>query len=241
MGNTEAIAVVIPAYNAEATIGPVIDRVRRAAPQALIVVVDDGSRDASAQCAKDAGAEVVWHADNQGKGRALALGIDEALKRSSVEALITIDADGQHPPERLSDLIGGLEAADLVIGARPRDPAIMPFGRRCTNWLSSTLVSRLTGMPVPDSQSGFRAMTRAVAETVRPEGKRYEFETEFLLEAARRGFRIGSVEVPAVYEGSVSHFRYVSDTMRLSRVFARQWKGIVFPTTHAPRPTHGLS
>lgn len=236
----EPVAVVIPAYNAEATIGPVLTRVRGVVPRALIIVVDDGSRDATSRCARDAGAEVVWHAENQGKGRALALGIDEALKRSSVGALITLDADGQHPPESIPALLEPIERgeADLVIGARRRDPAVMPFGRRCTNWLSSALVSRITRVKVPDSQSGFRAMTRAVAEAVRPAGARYEFETEFLIEAGRQGFRISAVPMPAVYEGAVSHFRYVSDTMRLSKVFAKHWRDIVFPAHRAPRTAH---
>ena len=231
MGSTDLIAVVIPAYNAEATIGPVVNRVQKVVPQALIVVVDDGSRDTTSQCAKDAGAEVVWHADNQGKGRALGLGIGQALMRGGTEALVTLDADGQHPPESIPALLGPIERdeADLVVGARPRERSVMPLGRRCTNWLSSSLVSRITKTPIPDSQSGFRAMTRAVAESVRPRGARYEFETEFLLEAARQGFRLGAVPIPVVYDGITSHFRYVSDTMRLSKVFARHWRQIVSP------------
>jgi hypothetical protein len=225
-----SLAVVMPAYHAALTVGKVVESVRCIVPDAVVIVVDDGSRDTTAECARTAGATVVGHARNEGKGRALALGMQEALTRPETRVVVTMDADGQHPPEEIPRLIAPLDGNfDLVVGARDRDPGVMPFGRRCTNWLSSTLVSRITGVPVPDSQSGFRAMTRAVAAAVRPSGARYEFETEFLLAAAEAGFRIGAVPIPVVYEGAPSHFRYVADTMRLSRVFLGRWRQIVSP------------
>jgi hypothetical protein len=104
----------------------------------------------------------------------------------------------------------------------------MPWPRRCTNWHSSALVSRALGVRVPDSQSGFRAFTRRVAETVQPAGARYEFETEFLFLAAHAGCRIAAVPVPTVYGAAASHFRYGADTWRLSRVFLRHWRVIAF-------------
>jgi glycosyltransferase involved in cell wall biosynthesis len=228
----------MPAYRAARSIGGVIERVRLASPGATVLVVDDGSDDDTAARALAAGAAVASHEHNEGKGRALATGLDAALALAGMRWTVTLDADGQHPPEAIPSLLDPMfqDAADLVIGTRRLDGGAMPFGRRCTNWLSSTLVSRAIGSRVPDSQSGFRAMTRAVAAAVRPAGRRYEFETEFLLAAAAHGFRIGGVPIPTVYEGEASHFRYIGDTLRLARVFLRNWRLIVM--SHAPRTPH---
>ena len=233
-----AVAVVIPAFRAARTVGGVIQRIQQVSPGATVLVVDDGSDDDTASRALAAGAAVATHEHNQGKGRALATGLSAALALDGLRYAITLDADGQHPPEAIPAMLAPLLAgeADLVVGARPRNPGTMPPGRRFTNWLSSTLVSRAVGIKVPDSQSGYRAMTRAVAESVRPGGVRYEFETEFLLGAAERGYRIGAVAIPAVYEGETSHFRYIGDTLLLARVFLRHWRAII--RTHAPRTTH---
>lgn len=223
------VAVVVPAFRAARTIGSVVERIHRISPGATVLVVDDGSDDDTAARAAAAGAAVASHRQNQGKGRALATGLSAALALDGVRFLVTLDADGQHPPEAMPALLAPLIVgqADLVVGARPRDPELMPLPRRCSNWLSSALVSRAVGAHVPDSQSGYRAMTAAVAETVRPAGSRYEYETEFLLEAAERGYRIGAVAIPAVYEGEESHFRYFGDTARLAAVFLKHWRLIL--------------
>ena len=222
-----ALAVVIPAFHAAGTLAGVVERVRRRVPAALIVVVDDGSADGTAAAAAAAGAVVLRHDGNLGKGRALATGLAAAV-RAGADAVVTLDADGQHPPEAIPALLAPLEAgaADLVVGARAREGA-MPLGRRVTNWLSSTLLSRALGFAVPDSQSGFRAMRREVADLVRPAGGRYEWETEFLFVAARRGFRIAAAAVPTVYQGAASHFRYGSDTLALAAVFLRHWRPVL--------------
>jgi len=230
-----AVAVVVPAYRAARTIGAVLDRVRAQLSDATLLVVDDGSDDDTATRSLAAGAAVASHEANRGKGCALATGITAALALDGIQWIVTLDADGQHPPEAIPALLAALRAgdADLVLGARQRDPALMPAARRCTNWLASALVSRATGLRVPDSQSGFRAMRRTVAERVQPAGRRYEFETEFLFDAVGRGFRLGWVTIPTVYEGGESHFRYISDTLALTRVFLRHWRSIL----RGPRPT----
>jgi len=221
------LAVVIPAFRAAATLPAVVERVRRQAPSALVLVVDDGSPDGTGAAAEAAGASLLRHDGNLGKGRALATGLAAAV-RCGAGAVVTLDADGQHPPEAIPTLLAPLEAgtADLVVGARAREGA-MPLGRRATNWLSSTLLSRALGFAVPDSQSGFRAMRREVADLVRPAGGRYEWETEFLFLAARHGFRIAAAAVPTVYRGAASHFRYGSDTLALAAVFLRHWRPVL--------------
>lgn len=223
------MAVVVPAYDAARTIGDVIARVRAASPGATVLVVDDGSRDDTASLALAAGAAVASHETNQGKGRALATGLEAATALEGMRYVVTLDADGQHPPAAIPSLLAPLLAAeaDLVIGARRRDPGVMPAPRRLSNWLSSALVSRALRIRVPDSQSGFRAMTRAVAAAVRPAGRRYEFETEFLFAAVAAGYKIGAVNIPTVYAGAVSHFRSIGDTLALSRVFLKHWRQIL--------------
>jgi len=217
------IAVVIPAYQAAATIRDVVARTRAAIPAAEILVVDDGSTDGTHAAASGV---AITHDRNLGKGAALRDGIREATARGAA-VVVTIDADGQHPPEAIPRLLRPIQEgrADLVLGARKRDRA-MPVSRRITNWLSATLASRIGGQPVSDAQTGFRAFTRAVAERVAPAGDRYEYEANFLLDALRAGFRVSSIEVPTIY-GAPSHFRAWGDTWRMLHAFARHAGRIV--------------
>jgi hypothetical protein len=231
-----ALALVIPAFAAAVALPGVVERARRQEPAARVIVVDDGSGDGTAQAAEAAGASVLRHPENRGKGRALATGLAAAVA-GGAQTVVTLDADGQHPPEAIPLLLEPIAAgrSDLVIGARKRAAGGMPWGRRLTNWLSSRLLSRAVGFAVPDSQSGFRAMRREVAAGVRPEGARYEYETEFLLLAARRGYRIGAVAVPTVYAGAPSHFRHGADTLAIAAVFLRNWRAILLGPGSTPR------
>jgi glycosyltransferase involved in cell wall biosynthesis len=223
-----AVAVVIPAYRAASTITGVVTATLRALPGAAVYVVDDGSGDETGDKAGDAAGEggrgrvtVLTHPRNLGKGAALRTGIARALA-DGAQIVVTLDADGQHPPDVLPRLVAPLARgdADLVLGARARTAA-MPFGRRCTNWLSAALASRIGGQPIADAQTGFRAFSRAVAQAVRPAALHYDFETAFLLEALGRGFRVRSVPVPTIYDGVRSHFRTWADTWRVARVLTR--------------------
>ena len=223
-----ALCLVIPAYRAAAAIAGVVARAHGAAPGAAVIVVDDGSDDATACAADAAGAEVLRHPTNHGKGQAIASGIAAALD-AGAEVIVTLDADGQHPPEAVPLLVEPVAAGrwDLVVGARARDARQMPVSRQLSNWLSSALLSRAVGFSVPDSQSGFRAMRREVAESVRPVGARYDYETEFLFLAAHSGFRIGAVIVPTVYNGARSYFRCGADTLAIASVYLRHWRSIL--------------
>jgi glycosyltransferase involved in cell wall biosynthesis len=223
-----AVAVVIPAYQAATTIAAVVSRTSRAVPGATVYVVDDGSTDGTSAAGRGQGATVLGHPRNRGKGAALATGIAAALE-GGAGAIITLDADGQHSPEEIPGLAAPVLAgeADLALGARARTGA-MPWGRRCTNWLSAALASRIGGVAVPDAQSGFRALSRGVAQAVRPGEQGYDFETAFLLAALARGFRVRFVSVSTVYEGRPSHFRHWADTWRQARVFTHYSRAIIF-------------
>jgi hypothetical protein len=224
------VAVVIPAFEAAATIGDVVARTRAALPTAQIIVVDDGSTDGTGEEGRGKGTTLVTHPRNRGKGAALRTGIARACSESAA-VIVTLDADGQHPPADIPRLLEPIAEgnADVVLGARARKGA-MPVSRRFTNWLSASLASRIGGQPVSDAQTGFRAFTRGVAERVRPGGDRYEYEANFLLDALRAGYRVASVEVPTIY-GSRSHFRLWADTWRMARAFARHAGRIVAGAT----------
>jgi glycosyltransferase involved in cell wall biosynthesis len=171
---------------------------------------------------------LIVHLCNRGKGAALAAGIERALA-DGAGAIATLDADGQHPPDVLPRLLAPVQrgAVDVVLGARARTGA-MPLGRRCTNWLSATLVSRIGRLPVRDAQTGFRAFSRRVALAVGPlvvRYTRYDYEAAFLLGALKLGFSLQSIEIPTIYNGAPSHFRHWGDTWRLARVFGRYLLG----------------
>ena len=222
------VAVVIPAYQAAATIAEVVSRTSRAVPGATVYVVDDGSTDDTSGAGRGRGATVLVHPRNRGKGAALATGIAAALA-GGADVIITLDADGQHPPEEIPGLAAPVLAgeADLALGARARTGA-MPWGRRCTNWLSAALASRIGGVVVPDAQSGFRALSRRAAQAERPEEQGYDFETAFLLAALGQGLRVRFVPVSTVYDGRPSHFRPWADTWRQARIFTRYGRAIIF-------------
>src|SRR5947207_14579368 len=174
------VAVVIPAYQAAATIGGVVTAAKRALPAATIYVVDDGSRDQTGEGGMGKGATVLVHPRNLGKGAALRTGIDRALADGAA-IVVTLDADGQHPAEEIPRLVAPIVRgeADVVLGARARTGA-MPLGRRCSNWLSAVLASRIGDCVVPGAQTGFRAQARRPAELVRPRETRYALEAAFL-------------------------------------------------------------
>ena len=215
------LGVVIPAYRAAATVGAVVAGVKQVTPHAMIYAVDDGSLDGTGAAAARAGAQVLSLPMHTGKGAALATGIARAVGDGAA-VVVTLDADGQHAAGEVPLIVGPVAAGqmDIALGARARTPD-MPAGRRFNNWLSAALVSRVAGYPVADAQTGFRAFSRSVAAAIRPLQRRYDYELAFLLGALVAGYRVGSVPVTTIYDGAESHFRAMTDTWRLARVFAR--------------------
>ena len=180
-----------------------------------MVVIDDGSGDETGRVARRCADVVERFPGNRGKGAALRAGFAVALEHGA-DIVLTIDADGQHDPRFAPRLVRALETADVAIGARDRRSPVMPRGRRLTNRLSAAAMAHCIGQPVDDAQSGYRAIARRVVTDVKPRGNRYEFETEFLIVAARRGHRITFVPVPTVYHSPVpSQFRPLRDSARI--------------------------
>ncbi|HEY7728414.1 MAG TPA: glycosyltransferase family 2 protein [Candidatus Eisenbacteria bacterium] len=211
---------VVPAKDAAATVGRVVAGLKRAVPGIAVIVVDDGSADATGEVAGAAGATVVRHPRNRGKGAALQTGFDEALGRGAA-AVLALDADGQHDPAAAPRLLEALDQADLVIGSREGDRTGMPWIRRATNDVTTWWVSRLAGRRIPDSQSGYRAVRASLLRAVRPKSRRFEYESELLIGAARSGYRIVSVPVPTLYNAPASHIDPLLDTLRFIRLVLR--------------------
>ncbi|NUR19925.1 MAG: glycosyltransferase family 2 protein [Gemmatimonadaceae bacterium] len=213
------VVCVIPALNAAATLPRVIDGVRRALPGALIVGVDDGSADGPGRIFDDSCDATERFAANMGKGAALRAGFARALAMGA-RRVLTLDADGQHDPAYAPRLIAALEVAHIAVGERTRAGTAMPLRRRVSNALSTAAISAVAGRRLPDTQCGFRAVRREVLETITGVGDRYEFETDFIIRAARHGYEIVAVPIPTIY-GSTSHFRECRDAIR---VVATIWR-----------------
>jgi len=217
------IAAAIAAYDAADSVGEVVRRTAQVLSEVL--VVDDGSADATAAAARAAGARVVSHPENRGKGQALATAFADLFGRG-FDAVVTLDADGQHLPEEIPALLGaagGPGGADLVIGSRDHLFAAMGRVRRTSNRWSSRLISAAAGLGLADVQSGFRLYTRRlIAATGFPES-RFEAESAVVVRAARRGFRVVAVPVRLGFADGrcTSHYRPLVDSLRIARAVTR--------------------
>ena len=212
------IGGLIPALNAEATIASAVAGARRHLP--TVLVVDDGSTDRTSQRAVSAGAQVIRHELNRGKGAALRTGFAWLLAREA-DAVVTLDADMQHDPE---DIPRFLEAharggSDLIVGSRSMEFEAMTRGRRMGNRFSCGALRFFTGLDLPDSQSGFRLYGGDFLRSLDLRRDSYDAEMEALLQAARGRRRVEfiSVRVPAVDGRATSSFRPWLDTYRICR------------------------
>jgi glycosyltransferase involved in cell wall biosynthesis len=209
------VVAVLPAYQCERTVGAVVRGL--AAQLARVLVVDDGSDDATAAAATGAGAELLRHERNQGKGTALRTGLDRALD-GGAEAIALLDADGQHDPADLPRLLAAWDARrpDLVVGSRLHDAATIPPARYWTNYIGSLVLSRMTGFELEDSQSGYRLLAAGLARRLDLRSRGYAVESEMLIKASQLGARLEHVRVRTIYNGAGSHFQPVLDTFRIS-------------------------
>ena len=217
------IAALIPAYQAAATVGAVVTGARALCTRVL--VVDDGSAHATGARAAAAGAEVIRHPANAGKGAALRTGL-EALAAAGVGRAVTLDADGQHLPDEIPTLLAASDAAPraIVVGVRRKEGHEIAPANRFGNWIADRLMRLVAGRPLPDTQSGFRVYPVAPTLALGTEGSRFDFETEVLLRAARRGIDLVGVPVHVHYPPAatrVSHYRPWVDTLRIVRTVLR--------------------
>lgn len=219
-----AVHVVIPAYNEAATIREVATRARAYCPR--VIVVDDGSTDDTAAQVADLPVTLLRHAVNRGKAAALWTGMQRALA-DGAEAVVTLDADGQHRPEDIPRFLEAWRARPgcLVMGARLADRAAIPPVRYYANRFANFWISWACGVRLADSQCGFRLYPAALLRAVRvahDEQHGFVFESEILIEAASRGMCLVSLPIPALYPAGArpSHFRGVRDVLRIARMVA---------------------
>ena len=236
------VAAVVPCHSADGAAAVV----QGALPYVEeLVLVDDGTPEEEAAVLAEVGdwqrVRLVRLAANAGKGDAVSAGAAVLLAEPDPpDALIVVDADGQHPPDRIPEFIAAAAHADIVIGDRRWDRGSMPWTRRCTNAISSALLTLVTGRRMLDSQCGMRLYrVESLDHAPLPPG-RYEAETRHLRTALRAGLDVAWVPIPAIYEGERSSFRPLADTWRVlasilgpvrrqrrivapGRAFARRW------------------
>ena len=220
-----SVYVLIPAFNEHERIGPVIEAARE---YLTVVVVDDGSSDATVAIAEAKGATVIRQERNQGKGAALKAGFRWALTQGDCDALITLDADGQHDPDEIPRFLDchRKNNGDLIIGYR--DFSQMPFKRKIANSVGRASISWAMGQRIRDNQSGYRLVSRRLmAATLESDEAGFEFEVDMVVLCIKRGFRLDWVPIRTIYAGETSHikpwhhivnfYRVVLKTRRLMR------------------------
>ena len=205
-------AALIPAFNEAATIAQVVTGI--AAHVALVLVVDDGSSDGTAEVARRAGAAVLAHAHNQGKGTAVRSGLAQILAGDYTHVLL-LDGDLQHLPDEAPRLLkaAGETGAGLVVGERQFRRHEMPAARYHANRIGSRALSSFMGVHLGDSQCGYRVFRTDLVRRMKLRARGYDIETEMLVKVGRLGGTIAPVPVSAVY-GAKSKLRPVRDTTR---------------------------
>jgi glycosyltransferase involved in cell wall biosynthesis len=207
-------AILIPAYNSASWIADLVERCLPHSPRVL--VVDDGSADGTASSAWRAGAEVVQHPQNRGKGVALRTGFEILLREGHWDALLTLDADGQHDPSDIPRFLeAGKEArVGIVIGSRLAEMEEMRRLRLFFNWFSTHCISGLCRQKIEDTQSGYRLIRADLLRKVQIQGSRYDLEAELLIKASRAGFSIISIPIsaPRIDGLPTSHYRPFLDS-----------------------------
>lgn len=245
----QPVALVIPAYNEAASLRQVAEAALAQHP--WVIVVDDGSTDATAQCVADLPLTLLRLQHNQGKAQAMLHGMEYALQHGAI-AVMTMDADGQHRAEDIPRLLEASEAHPdlLIIGSRMHDRSQFPTSRYLANRFANFWVAWAAGYPLSDSQSGFRvypaALLRAYQATCQ-KARGFVFESEIIIEAGPWGHATLAVPIPAIYVASArkSHFRPVLDILTITRMVALKllrrglcpvcmWRSLRPPPTYRP-------
>lgn len=222
LSDRQPALVLIPVYNEQNQIARVVCGVL--AQRLPVLVVDDGSTDDSAARAETAGATVLRQGQNQGKGAALRRGFSWALEQG-YETIVTLDGDCQHDPAEIPSFLelASREPYDLIIGARNFDD--MPWTRYTMNVLGRWTFSWLMGQPIPDNQSGYRLLSRRLAEATlmgREDG--YEFEVEMIVICLRHGYRLGWMPIKTIYNEEPSHINHVKHVFQYLRLLWRVYR-----------------
>lgn len=224
---------IVPAYQAEPMIGAVVRELRALWPvEDAVFVLDDGSTDRTAERAREAGARVVCHGYNRGKGAAIRSGL-QAAQLAGFDVAVTVDADGQHPAAEAARLAAVDDAEALVLGIRDLPGAGAPKPSQLSNRISNFFLSRFSGRVLADTQCGLRRYPIAATLALGGRDSGYAFEAEIILRAIAAGMAIVEVPIECYYppqEERLSHFDSVRDPWR---IITRVLKTLA--TTHGPR------
>lgn len=216
------VAALIPCYFEERFIREVATRVR--AQLDHVLVVDDGSTDATSENARATGVEVIRHSVNQGKGAAIKTGLRALSERAGIEYALILDGDGQHAPEEIPRFLARANEtrAAMLVGNRMSDVEKMPWVRKMTNRIMSSQISKVCGQYVPDTQCGFRMIQRELLPAmVAIVTTKFDYETEMLVVASRRGAKIEAVPISTIYGDEKSKIHPVRDTIRFYEMMSR--------------------
>lgn len=215
------LAVVIPAYNEAATIADIVRRAGRFTDR--VIVVNDGSSDATARVLEKLPVTVLANPKNLGKGKSLLRGAGLAIKQGAT-TVITLDGDGQHRPEDIPLLLdkAATNPDTIIIAARTRSRSCAPPLRRFANSCADFWISWAAGYHIRDSQSGFRLYPAALFQHCPTGSDNFVFESEILIDAARQGMFSKGVSIDTVYHQNArdSHYRPASDTWAIVRMVA---------------------
>jgi glycosyltransferase involved in cell wall biosynthesis len=211
------VAVIIPALNAAKSVGPIIAEAKKYV--GIVVLIDDGSSDGTGDVARDAGAIVIRHDVNRGKGGALKSGFLWALDRG-LDGVITLDADGQHLPRQIPEFIEQrrTSGADLIIGGRAHLFGGMLPRRRMANRFSAWAVAKASRTDIKDSQSGFRFYSSRVLREIPLRAEGFDMETEVIIRAGVRGLKVVQIPIDLGFVDGVStsHYKPLADTLRIA-------------------------
>lgn len=216
-----AICVLIPAFNEAQEIAHVVGATRQKGFDVL--VVDDGSTDNCGAIAKEKGALVLRHDERCGKGLSLREGFKHVLK-GPYAGVITMDGDGQHDPADLEQFLikQQQDPVSVITGNRMVDSKSMPLVRYWTNCFMSFLISTICRQRIPDTQCGYRYIHRKILEELKITCNDFEIETEVLVKASKKGYKIHSVPVKTIYRDEKSKIRPLKDTVRFFRYLFRE-------------------
>ncbi|HEY9247226.1 MAG TPA: glycosyltransferase family 2 protein [Candidatus Methanoperedens sp.] len=210
------ITAILPAFNEEISIGSVVLHARQHADK--VIVIDDGSTDRTFEVASLAGAEVIRHDINRGKGAALKTGFEVALQNGT-KVIVTLDSDGQHDPEEIPKLVEPIlkGEADLVNGSRylKGNDKNTPFYRRIGQKLLNIATNFTCGLSITDTQSGFRAFARHTLSVFRFKSNGLAIESEMLMDAANAGLKVKEVEIGVRYDVDCSTENPLSHGMKV--------------------------
>ena len=214
--NKNNIAAVIPFFNESRTINQIVNNTLQYVD--CVIAVDDGSKDdSSSKISKNKNITLLKFKVNRGKGFSLREGLSEGVNKGYTQ-LITIDADLQHNPDEIPLLINELINFDIVIGNRLNNLVNMPLHRRISNKLTSFLLSLKTGKKIIDSQCGFRAYRAEVIKNIKTVKNGFEAESEILIKACRKGYKIGFTDISTIYGNEESKISPVKTTFNFVKV-----------------------